>query len=218
MKAHSRSIGLCAAVLTIAAAAGAGETSGTQEGLWLCQNNQASPTATLYVSELFEARAARPDVSSAFKKVLAAKYGVASEVSCSMAYKGPGIAEKLKSDYQRWFQQLRTSGAKVVETGWRYEADMQSATAVTASVASAVPAAATPKNYQCWLNSFGGNYITPGFASSKEYYALNDNWRAYITKAHPPSSAAQVGCMETDPKQAASNLAQAERTRVDWKE
>ena len=68
------------------------------------------------------------------------------------------------------------------------------------------------------MNSFGGNYITPGFVSSREYYALNADWRAYITGAHTPSGTTQIGCMETDPKQAVSNLAQEGRVRVDWKE
>jgi hypothetical protein len=211
---------LTLAALAVASQAGAGEFGAKQKGLWLCQNNQASPTATLYASELFEANAARDEVSAAFKKMLAGKYQVTSGVSCSMAFNSPGIAEKLKADNLRWFKQLRASGAKVVETGWKFAADDQgSATAPTSpSVAGATPAALPPKTYQCWLNSYGNNYITPSFTSSTEYYKLNADWRAFITKAHPPSGPAQVACMEMDPKQAASNLAQAERKRVDWKE
>lgn len=215
-------IALGLAALAIAPPASAGEFPSTLEGYWLCQNNMASPTATLYVSELFEAKAARDEVYAAFKSMLATRYGVTSGVSCSVAYKGPGIQEKLKGDNQRWFQQIRAGGGTVVATGWTFGAATQTAsaaaTAGSAPVTSAAPMAATPKTYQCWMNSFGNNYMTPAFTSSREYYALNADWRAYITKAHPPSGYAQTGCMEMDPKQAASNLAQAGRTQVDWKE
>lgn len=213
-------IALTLVTLAVASQAGAGEYQAKQQGLWRCQNNQASPTAPLYVSELFEANAARDEVSAAFKKLLAEKYSVTSAVSCSMAFKAPGIEEKLKADNLRWFKQLRASGTKVVETGWKFAAAAQAATtaSIAPSVASAAPAPQPPKNYQCWLNSYGNNYITPSFASSTEYYKLNADWRAFITKAHPPSGPAQVGCMETDPNVAANNIAQPQRTRIDWKE
>jgi hypothetical protein len=215
-------IALGLAALAIAPPASAGESSSTLEGYWLCQNIQASPTATLYVSELFEAKAAREEVYAAFKGMLATRYGVTSQVSCSMAYKGPGIQEKLKGDNQRWFQQIRAAGGTVVATGWTFGAATQApaaaATAAAAPVASAAPMAATETTYQCWMNSFGNNYMTPSFASTRAYDALNADWRAYITQLHPPTGYAQVGCMATDPKQAANNLAQGGRTRVDWKE
>ena len=213
-------IALTVATLTIASQAGAGEFGAKQKGLWRCQNNQASPTATLYASELFEANAARDEVSAAFKKLLADKYKVTSGVSCGMAFDGPGVAEKLNADNVRWFKQLRASGTKVVETGWKFVADATASTTApgASSMASAKPAALPPKTYQCWLNSYGNNYITPAFTSATEYYALNADWRAFITKAHPPNGPAQVACMEMDPKQAASNLAQAERKRIDWKD
>ncbi len=209
-------IALTVATLAVAPQVEAGEFGATLQGLWRCQNNQTSPTATLYVSELFEADAARDEVYAAFKKMLAAKYNVTTAVSCSIANKGPGVAEKLEADNLRWLKQLRTSGAKVVETGWRFA----SAAPAAQSVATATPAAAAmpAKAYQCWMNSYGNNYITPSFTSSKEYYALNADWRAFITKAHPPNGPTQIGCMETDPKQAANNLADPLRKRVDWKE
>ena len=207
-------IALTLAALAVVPQAGAGEFGAKLQGLWRCQNNQASPTATLYVSELFEADAARDEVYAAFKKMLAAKYDVTSGVSCSIANKGPGVAEKLEADNLRWFKQLRASGAKVVETGWRFA----SAAPAAHSVATATPAAAPEKAYQCWMNSYGNNFITPSFTSSREYYALNADWRAYITKAHPPNGPTQIGCMETDPKQATINLADPLRARVDWKE
>lgn len=212
-------IALTLAALAVASQADAGEFGAKQKGLWRCQNNQASPTATLYASELFEANAARDEVSAAFKKLLAEKYKVTSEVSCSMAFNSPGIAEKLEADNLRWFKQLRASGTKVVETRWKFAADAQGSTApIAPSTAGATPAALPPKAYQCWLNSYGNNYITPSFTSSTEYYKLNADWRAFITKAHPPNGPAQVACMAIDPKQAASNLAQVERKPIDWKE
>ena len=47
-------------------------------------------------AELFEANADRAAVYAAFREMLAAKYGVTDQVTCSMAYKGPGIQEKLR--------------------------------------------------------------------------------------------------------------------------
>lgn len=208
--------------VAIAPPASAGESAATLEGYWRCQNIQASPTATLYVSELFEAKAARDEVYAAFKTMLATRYGVTSQVACSVAYKGPGIQEKLRGDNLRWLQQIRASGGTVVATGWTFGAATQTAsaaaTAGSAPVTNAAPTGATQKTYQCWMNSFGNNYMTPAFTSSRGHDALSADWRAYITGAHPPSGYAQVDCMEMDPKQAASNLAQAGRTQVDWKE
>ena len=210
-------IALTLGALAVVPQAGAGEFGAKLQGLWRCQNNQASPTATLYVSELFEADAAREEVYAAFKKMLAAKYDITSGVSCSIANKGPGITEKIEADNLRWFKQLRTSGAKVVETGWRFASTAPAAKSV-ATATPAAPATAPEKAYQCWMNSYGNNFMTPSFTSSREYYALNADWRAYITEAHPPNGPAQIACMETDPKQAANNLADPLRARVDWKE
>jgi hypothetical protein len=221
MMIKARWIGVSLAALAIAAPAGAGEAPGITEGFWLCNNIRASTTAPMYVSKLFEANGERGEVHVAFKKMLAAKYGVTDQVSCSMAYKGPGIREKLMGDNARWFQQIRAAGAKVVETGWAYAPETKvaptAATPGTTPVASAAPAV-TQKTYQCWINGFGGSYITPAFTSSKDSYVLSADWGAYMTKEHPSDRLLRAQCMETDPKQAASNLAQAGRTRVDWKE
>ncbi len=148
--------------------------------------------------------------------MLAAQYGVTDQVTCSMAYKAPGIQKKLQGDNARWFQQVRAAGANVVETGWTYAAEVEAAPAAI-PVADTAPAV-TQKTYQCWIAGFGGSYITPAFASSKDAQVLSADWGAYMTKAHPSERLMRALCMETDPTQAASNLAQAGRKRVDWQE
>jgi hypothetical protein len=212
---------MCFTALVIAVSASAGEAPPETEGFFLCNNIRASTTATMYVSKLFEANADRAAVYAAFKKMLAAQYGVTDQVSCSMAYKGPGIQEKLQGDNARWFEQVRAAGAKVVETGWTYGAESKAAspaaTPGATPVASTGPAV-TQKTYQCWIAGFGGSYITPAFASSKDAQVLSDDWGAYMTKEHPSERLLRAQCMATDPKQAASNLAQAGRKRVDWQE
>lgn len=211
-------IGMCFTALVIAALASAGETPPETEGYFHCNNIRASTTATMYVSKLFEANADRAAVYAAFSEMLAAKYGVTDQVTCSMAYKGPGIQEKLQGDNARWYEQVRAAGAKVVETGWTYGAETKAATPGTTPVASTAPAM-TQKTYQCWISGFGGSYITPAFASSKDVKVLNADWAAYMAKEHPPSERLlRAQCQVMDPKQAAANLAQAGRTRVDWQE
>lgn len=409
MKTTIGLIGLGCALVPVAAAAG--ESTGfEQPGYWKCQTIQTSPTAPLYVSDIFELKANPAEVQSAFQQTLAAKYGIKPQVSCSMAYKGPGILEKLKGDDQRWFQQIRAGGGEVVETHWtfapqaarfsyqcwggaevaagaerkhhffyadpielpgdmegkineswiahladlhpgwffaasqgcqRLPADPAAHAGVVASIMDpwkarnaeihkldwtyaplvknaaddvssvfcqalrtdnkhwyvtpvfpmasvdeanaamnawrtyvkglkdpdgmvvgdtylagcdgpapakglqqqkaaraeqisdgggsvvetgwafvATAAAAEPvgKTYQCYMTSFGGSYLTPGFQSAKDVNTLSADWRAYITKAHPVQGFARTACSETTPKQAAAGLAQVGYTRVDWSE
>ncbi len=153
-----------------------------------------------------------------FQKMLAAKYGYQGNGSCGV---GTGVSEadfaKAREDRERFVKQLQQSNIKVFETGWRFEGETQSASAAPPAAAAA-SAAAPAKNYQCWMNSLGNNYMTPAFSSTTELPKLISDWRAYITNAHPPSGYAQVRCMEMEPRQAASNLAQAGRSGVDWKE
>lgn len=412
-------ISLAALSLVVAGApAHAGESTGFgQPGYWKCQNIQGSPTAPLYVSDIFEMKADPAEVQSAFQQTLAAKYGVKGQVSCSMAYRNPGILEKLRADDQRWFAQIRSAGGKVIETHWvfapasakfvyqcwggaqvasgtqrtnhffyadpvelpgdseaklgeawvahladlhpgwlfagaegcqRLPADPSTHAGVIASImepwkargaemhkldwtyaplkksaaddvpsvfcqalrtdnkfwyvspvfpmadvaqanaamnawrlytrslkdpeglgvgesylagcdgpgrakdmahqksaraeqirdgggqifetgwtpggAAASPApgasasAPTGRTIQCYMNAIGGNYVTPGFESAKDAATLAGDWRAYITKAHPVQGVVRTSCLEMTAKQAAATLAQAGRTRVDWKE
>jgi hypothetical protein len=221
MKIKASWIAVSLAAVAIAAPASAGEAPPETEGFFLCNNIRASTTATMYVSKLFEANADRALVYAAFREMLAAKYGVTDQVSCSMAYRGPGVQEKLARDNANWFQQVRAAGAKVVETGWAYGAQTMAAspaaTPGAAPVASAAPAV-TRKTYQCWISGFGGSYITPAFASSKDFRILNADWNAYMQKEHPSGRLLRAQCQEMDPKQAAANLAQPGRKRVDWSE
>ncbi len=198
-------IGLALTALALAAPLHAGEAPATVDAYWHCHNIQSSPTATLYVSKLFDANAGQGEVYAAYKAMLASKYGITSQVSCSAAYKTTlGVHEKLVGDNARWFQQIRAGGGKVVDTGWTYATEAEAAP-VPAPVASAAPAVAS-KTWQCWSSGIGGSYITPGFDSSKDYTTLNAGWRAFITQAHPPTGATQIRCVEIDPRQAANNL------------
>ena len=110
--------------------------------------------------------------------------------------------------------QVRAAGAKVVETGWSYGTETTAASSVatpgTAPVASAAPAV-TQKTYQCWIAGFGGSYITPAFASSKDNKTLNADWNAYMQREHPSGRLLRARCQEMDPKQAAADLAQPGR-------
>jgi hypothetical protein len=218
MKSPAVALGLvCTVVLSLTGARGiAGESTETFHGLWLCQNAPIKETA--YFAGIFEATADRGAVIESFQKMLAAKYGYRGDVSCGV---GTGVSEadfaKAREDRARFVKQLQQSNTKVFETGWRFEGETQSASAAPPAAAAA-SAAAPAKNYQCWMNSFGNNYMTPAFSSTTELPKLISDWRAYITNEHPPSGYAQVTCMEMEPRQAASNLAQAGRSRVDWKE
>ncbi len=218
MKSAAVVLGL--AVIVVLSLAGsraiAGEYTNTLHGLWLCQNAPIKETA--YFAGIFEATADRGVVIQSFQTMLVAKYGYQGNVSCGV---GTGVSEadlaKAREDRGRFVKQLQQSNIKVVETGWQFEGGSQSASAA-ASAAAAAPAAASAKTYQCWMNSFGNNYMTPAFSSTTELPKLISDWGAYIKNAHPPSGYAQVTCMEMEPRQAASNLAQAGRSRVDWKE
>ena len=218
MKSGAVVLGLaCIVVLSITGPRGiAGESTGTLRGLWLCQNAPIKEAA--YFAAIFEATADRVVVIQSFQKMLAAKYGYQGDVSCGV---GTGVSEadiaKAGEDRERFVKQLQQSNIKVFETGWRFEGETQSASAAPPAAAAA-SAAAPAKNYQCWIDSFGNNYMTPAFSSTTELPKLISDWRAYITNAHPPSGYAQVTCMEMEPSQAASNLAQAGRSLVDWKE
>jgi len=207
----------CIVVLSLTGPRGiAGESTETFHGLWLCQNSPIKETA--YFAGIFEATADRGAVIQSFQKMLAAKYAYQGNVSCGV---GSGVSEadfaKAREDRARFVTQLRQSNIKVLETGWRFEGETQNASAAP-SAAAAASAAAPAKNYQCWMNSFGNNYMTPAFSSTTELPKLISDWRAYIKNEHPPSGYAQVECMEMEPGQAASNLAQAGHSRVDWKE
>jgi hypothetical protein len=196
-----------------------GESTATLHGLWLCQNTPIKETA--YFAGIFEATADRGTVIQSFQTMLAAKYGYQGDVSCGV---GTGVSEadfaKAREDRARFVKQLQQSNIKVLETGWQFVGGTQSASAPgpAAPAATAAPAAAPAKTYQCWMDNFGNNYITPAFSSTTELPKLISDWRAYIQNAHPANGYAQATCMEMEARQAASNLAQAGRSRVDWKE
>jgi len=202
--------------LTCSRAIADGESTASLHGLWLCQNAPIKETA--YFAGIFEATADRGVVIQSFQTMLAAKYGYQGNVSCGV---GTGVSEadfaKALEDRARFVKQLQQSNIKVLETGWQFEGERQSASNA-APAAAAAPSAAPAKTYQCWMDSFGNNYMTPAFSSTTELPKLISDWQAYIKNAHPPSGYAQVTCMEMEPRQAASNLAQAGRSRVDWKE
>lgn len=118
-----------AAALGLGASAEAGEAV-DNDGIWFCQSIQSSPTATLYVSDHFDGRFDLSEVPNAFKKMISAKYGADVQPSCSHAYRGPGILEKITADNQRWYGQIRAGGGKVVETHWTFAPDAERVTYV----------------------------------------------------------------------------------------
>ena len=219
MKCSAVALGVVGTVvLLIAGARGnAGESADTLHGIWLCQNEPIKEAA--YFAGIFEATAGRGAVIQSFQKMLAAKYGYQGKVSCGV---GTGVSEadfaKAREDRARFVKQLQQSNIKVIETGWRFDGEKSQSASAAPPAGAATSATAPAKDYQCWMNSFGNNYMTPAFSSTTELPKLISDWRAYITHEHPPSGYAQVTCMEMEPRQAASNLAQAGRSRVDWKE
>ncbi len=405
------SIWMIACSCMMAAGAAVAGESVDNDGIWFCQSTMTSPTATLYVSDHFDGRFDLAEVPNAFKKMIAAKYGADIRPSCSHAYRGPGVLEKITADNQRWYAQIRAGGGKVVETHWKFMAQAehtgyvcfggaqhakngapaysffytdeiamagaeqaklneawdayleaqhpgwffpykgcnmipsgQTAQSIidghtqawmphkaelihvdwkfapvaknaaddapsefcqalrtdnkfwyvtpvfpmasvdeanlamnawrthlrgltdpegvsvadsylsgcdgpgpgkamsqqkaaraeqikdgggrifetgwtyAATVSPAQAAAAARPVYQCYQAAFGANYMTPGFDSSKDLTTLNNDWRAYITKAHPAQGVVQVGCLAKSPKEAAAASSQVGYTRIDWKE
>ncbi len=213
------SLALAFALAFAASAARAGEVSPMQEGYWFCQTVQSAPTATLYVSDHFEANADRSEVPSAFKKMLAAKYGYAGQVSCSTALKGAGILEKISGDNQRWYGQIRAGGGKVVETHWTFAAE------------------AERLSYQC---SGGAEHMKGDMRAATYLYTdvldmpgseqakLSEAWIAHIETLHPGWFFASKGCTllpadATERKSMIDNMMaswkahNAELVRLDWK-
>ena len=182
MKTHA--IIAATSLVFACAAARAGEIPATQSGIFFCQTigDAAKP---LYVSNVFEGNFSRDDAGRAFARELSTKYGITQQVSCSMAYKGPGIADKLNADHQRWFQQIRTSGGQVIETHWIFD----------------------PTNVRVAYLCFGGAQYAKAGARAAAYLStdpiempvsdqekLGLAWDAYLTGLHPGWFFAAKGC------------------------
>jgi hypothetical protein len=199
---------MLALALVAIAPARAGESTGyEQPGYWKCQTIQANPTAPLYVSDIFELQADPAEVQNGFQQSLAAKYGVKGQVSCSMAYKGAGILEKLKADDQRWFEQIRSGGGEVVETHWSFQ-----------------PASARLP-YLCMA---GAQYQKDGARAYSYFYTdafdmpgseqpkLTRAWTAYVEALHPDWFFPAKGCILL-PADPASRQAVIDGQAAPWK-
>lgn len=177
-------IGLALTILMPAAAARAGE-SVDNDGIWFCQSVMSSPTATLYVSDHFDGRFDLAVVPNAFKKMIAAKYGADIQPSCSHAYRGPGILEKLKGDNQRWYGQIRAGGGKVVETHWTFAAQAERVSYVCFGGAQYA------KNGAPAYSFFHTDAIE---MAASERGKLDEAWNAYLAEQHPGWFFPYKGC------------------------
>jgi len=61
---------------------------------------------------------------------------------------------------------------------------------------------ATPQGYQC----VAGKYLTPGFASTNDYFTVNADWYAYVSNAYPGPEARGQRCFSASAQAAAYNL------------
>jgi hypothetical protein len=100
------------------AAAWAGETPTTNDGIWSCQS--LGDNGPFYQSSVFAVAANANAIKTAFAQMLGSKYGYKGDVTCSMAYRRTGVMEKLQSDQKSYALQLHNAGRNVVQTGWSY--------------------------------------------------------------------------------------------------
>lgn len=209
--------GLALTIAMAASAAHAGE-SVDNDGIWFCQSIMSSPTATLYVSDHFDGRFDLAEVPNAFKKMIAAKYGADVQPSCSHAYRGPGILEKIKGDNQRWYGQIRAGGGKVVETHWVFAPQAERTAYVCFGGAQYA------KNSAPAYSFFYTDAIEmPGSEQAK----LGDAWDAYLKEQHPGWFFPYKGCNMIPSGQTAQSVIdghtqawmphRAEIIHVDWK-
>ena len=188
------------------AAARAGEIPATQSGFFFCQSI-GDAAVPLYVSDVFEGNFSRNDAARAFERELSTKYGVTRNASCSMAYEGPGIAEKLNADHQRWYQQIRTSGAQVIETHWVFEPTHVRVAYLCFAGAQHVKAGARAASYLS---------ADPIEVAVSEQDKLSLAWDAYVTGLHPGWFFPAKGCQAL-PDDATKRREVIDSYAVQWK-
>lgn len=188
------------------------------DGIWFCQSIQSSPTATMYVSDHFDGRFDLAEVPNAFKKMIAAKYGADVQPSCSHAYRGPGILEKITGDNQRWYQRIRAGGGKVVETHWAFVPAAERLTYVCFGGAQYARNGAPAYSF-----IYTGAVEMPG----SEQGGLSLAWDAYLKEQHPDWYFPYKGCNMVPSGQTAQSIidshtasfmpGKAEKVSVNWK-
>jgi len=140
---------------------------------------------------------------------------------------GPGPAKAMKRQRAARYEQIRDGGGRVVEVPWTFggatnasaappAGDGTAAAAPPQAAATASSTSAAGQVYQCSMGSFGGNYLTPGFTSTKDLSTIIADWQAYVRKAHPVQGVVRSNCMATTQKAAAAGLAGPGFTREDW--
>jgi len=216
MNTRAMLMGLCLVLLD--AAAHAGEIPANTKGIWFCQTVSQTPTATVYVSDVFAGDFVGTEVRTAFGKMLAEKHNVTNGVSCSTAYSGPGIEEKLAGDHQRWFQQIRAAGGSVVETHWVFAPGSERLAYLCTSVAQHMNGAQRVTTYF---------YADPIEMPGSEQGNLGTAWAAYLDAQHPGWYMPAKGCLllPADPAKRQNAIAsmaepwqaqKAEMVRVNW--
>jgi hypothetical protein len=156
---------------------------GFQEGHWMCQS--VGSETTFYFSDVFDANALSGEVANAFSQALAAKYGVKTRISCSVAYMSGSTVAGLQAGRKTQAAQLRQSGKTVVETGWVFvPANVRLPYLCSGFVT--VQKAGEPTNYL---------YLTqvlqmPGSVLDK----LEGQWRDYLKGLHPGFYYNPQGC------------------------
>ena len=184
----------------------AGEIPATQSGVFFCQSI-GDATAPLYVSNLFEGNFSRNDPGRAFQRELSTTYGVTKEVSCSMAYKNPGIAQKLDADHQRWYQQIRASGGQVIETHWVFD---------PTSVRVAYLCFGGAQHMKAGVRTTSYLSTDPIEMPLSDQEKLGIAWDAYLTGLHPGWFFAAKGCQAL-PDDATKRREVIDSYAVQWK-
>jgi hypothetical protein len=96
----------------------------------------------MYYSDVWDQRALATEVHAAFVKFLGDKYGYKGRVSCSTTTKGLSDLAKAKAGAAELQRHYRTTGKKVIETGWTHDPSAATGPAQTAPRAATAPAPA----------------------------------------------------------------------------
>jgi hypothetical protein len=94
----------------------AGQSDLPADGHWSCFSGYENDP--IYVTPVWDARAALDDVQSAFKQFLSTKYSYKGRVSCGRADMGKSTLAGLQAGKEQEQAQWRKNGKTIVQTGW----------------------------------------------------------------------------------------------------